>query len=476
MALHGQGEKARRYIASMTVELKKPLSFSLRVKDGIQLNDILIVAADHYPDVNVLRTGLANKCQENHGAYVMDHLGNGCLLKHPGKSNTIKVNAPVQTSVLPPPDTVFGTNDVNLLRAYNIGMSRTKDMSFRRSDTGNYDLCLVWTDKSTTTTRTEEDYASVIESQIRSINKLVADNGPSGWNVSYVCIANECSASEGPFMRMLSANNVRCYKSYQSFSDELFGIEINTHDTTSQLCVQLSNNQLPHICLPINSGQHFDTYLSTLVSPSSESARTNANKVLLSEGSDPGDTVINTSVLKRINITADLCTSDSTIVEVVFISDHPDIYLESSNITFGLDRRMEGAVLVAPLHSIVECPAKIRSVLNTLLGIRNTTVMHDDSYAEAFAKMSKAAIDWDVVVRDILSGMNRADQNLLQHVVGEQFRRVGAMLHGPINRILHYQHASANSENPRAKPTQFHHRTPMIAPKQARQQSLALIS
>ena len=472
LSLHNPGENPR-YIASMSVEMKKPLSFSLCVKDGTQINDLLIVTVNHYPDVNVLRTGMGNKCQQTHGAYVMDHHGNGRLLKHPGKLHTVAM-PPAQPTLSPPPATSFGTGDVNLLRAYHLAMSRTGDMSFRRSDTGNCDICLIWTDESLATTRREEDYAAVIESQLQSITKQMASD-LIGWNVSFVCISSaKCSGEAGPLERMLCANGVRCYKSYQSFSDDLFGIEINTHGTTSQLCVQLSHNQSPHTCLAINSGQHFDTYLSSITPLASENLPKSDNAVTLSETSDPMDTAVNASVLKRINLTAELRASPATHLQVVFLSDHPDISRTSTDITFSLGRRMDGAVSIAPLQTVVQCHADIRSVLNTLVDIRNDTVAHG-TYADAFVNMSKAATDWDIVMRDVLPGMDQDDQSILLHVVGEQFLRVGAMLHGPVNRILSYQHARTRAAETLAKPTLYPN-IPRIVQKQGRQRSLTLMT
>lgn len=444
------------HLLAVHVSMHRPDQSILRIKEGEQKEDLLMVTANHDPPVAPLSSALSHGCQKAHGAYVMNHHGHGVLLKPAGSTQVVTHGggAPVQM-----PSTLARADlcDVNLMRAYRAGVSRMQDMSFRTSPTTPGNLLLVWVDESAQSRREEADYAMIIERQIEMIQQE-----PRGehWGVIFTCVLDTPIDDEGPMMRMMKHNRVRVYKSHQALIDTLFGIEISTHDAKSSMSVHFrTGDATSHSAF--HRGETTESYLATVPSESEGISVAAASNPMCTDNPQPRGS------MSGFRVSADMHDASSKTGTVVLVSDHSALRRSEAEVVFGSDRRMGDSKSLWISTGICTLPMAIDRVIGTLLGIRR-----DGDVVAGFSCLASAAAEWETARGD-LPKVHSLYQSAVQCVVDGLFQRTREWLQSPVLRVLRCPSTVGLygcAPPPRTGGVLPHHPTP-----RGRQQSLALM-
>lgn len=440
------------------VEMQRPVLSTLCIKQGEQRADLLMVTVNHDPPLASLSSSLSNACQQKHGAYVMDQHGRGVLLK-PAGSVRVVTRVRGSGSVPSAPTLTYADMcDVNLVRAYRMGVSRTQDASFRTSSTSPGELLMVWVDESAQSRREEADYAKIIERQI----ELIRATNQGTWTVCFACVLDTTIGTDGPLMAMMNRAGVSVYKSHQSLVDDLFGIEISTHDAKSCMNVSLTHKDDSAIRPAFHSGKMTDAYLTTVPTELQAISVTAASNPLDTDGAMIGS-------IQGLHISADMSDSPSTEATIVLVSDCTELRHSTNAVVFGSDRRMSDSEVLSISPVASKLPPRIDGVIGDLLLIRECDAK-GDAFAECFSRLVRATAEWNAAQSADFPGMSSDDQSMVKCVVGGLFQRVCEWLHSPVMGVLRYPSLTGSD--------QLHlgaRGCPLHPPMRERQQSLALM-
>jgi hypothetical protein len=458
---------SNKSIVVLDAEMHRTVRSTLDVKRGEQETDLLLVAANHNPPVVTLSASLKNACQEAHGAYVINQHGDGLLLK--AAASTLVVSQPPSaTNPLPSLAHLPGdTADVNLLHAYQIGLSRTTDRSFR-GQSGQAEFCIVWVDESTESARDETDYATIISSQIRALRES-AKSLP-GWALTFACVCDSELSIDGPLVCMMQEQNVRVYKSYQSMVDSRFGIELQSHDQTSRLSIHLAHKNTPHNHLMFHDGKDFDTYMETLATH----PRYSPIHHTVVAASDPLDATPTPAALKSLRISVSNKDANPVPIRVAFIANHPDIDKLSTTLVFSSDRRMEHMKILTSAKTLSTCPRNVSQVIDTLLSIRRRDTCPKRRIA-AFMLYAQSIATWEDALETELPDMEQCDRDVVMRIVVDLIQRTSNLLREPVLRLLKYKPPPGSIEHAPHMPM-LCPSVPLPTPTRMRQASLALHS